>query len=158
MMNVFSVLLALLLSTSVMAKDILVSTVTSDVDSYTTKLWIVPNEDGTAQSLKMTTNDGSNPALFGPSKVKTGMVLKKVDSYDVVVLKSEDFEIDRGGHLEMEYLSNGITGSRDQKELTIEFDGATWKLYHRGEAVSRFHFTGKRILGKLVGIKRVDIR
>ncbi len=158
MMNVFSVLLALLLSTSVMAKDILVSTVTSDVDSYTTKLWIVPNEDGTAQSLKMTTNDGSNPALFGPSKVKTGMVLKKVDSYDVVVLKSEDFEIDRGGHLEMEYLSNGITGSTDKKQLTIEFDGATWKLYHRGEAVTRFHFTGKRILGKLVGIKRVDIR
>ncbi len=141
-----------------MAKDVLVSTVTSDVDSYTTKLWIVMNEDGTAQSLKMTTNDGSNPALFGPSKVKTGMVLKKVDSYEVVVLKSEDFEIDRGGHLEMEYLSNGITGSKDKKELTIEFDGATWKLYHRGVAVNRFHFTGKRILGKLVGIKRVDIR
>jgi len=115
MKNVFSLLLALLLSTSLMAKDVLVSTVTSDVDSYTTKLWIVMNEDGTAQSLKMTTNDGSNPALFGPSKVKTGMVLKKVDSYEVVVLKSEDFEIDRGGHLEMEYLSNGITGSKDKK-------------------------------------------
>ena len=58
----------------------------------------------------------------------------------------------------MEYLSNGITGSRDKKELTIEFNGTTWKLYHNGAAVNRFHFTGKRILGKLVGIKRVDIR
>lgn len=158
MKNVFSLLLAVLLTTSVMAKDILVTTVTSDVDAYTTRLWIVTNNDGSAQALKMTTNDGSNPNMFGPSKVKTGMVLKKVDQYDVVTLKSEDFETDRGGHLEMEYLSNGITGSTDKKQLTIEFDGATWKLYHRGEAVTRFHFTGKRILGKLVGIKRVDIR
>lgn len=158
MKNVFTVALALLLTQAVMAKDILISTVTSDVDSYTTYLWIVTNNDGTAQALKMTSNDGASPAMFGPSKVKTGMVLKKVDSYDVVVLKSDDFETDRGGHLDMEYLSNGITGSREKKELTIEFNGTSWKLYHRGEAVNRFHFTGKKILGKLVGIKRVDIR
>ncbi len=158
MKNVFTVVLTLLISQAIMAKDILVSTVTSDVDSLVTKLWIVTNDDGSAKALKMTSDDNTDPAIFSPSKVQAGIVLKKVDHYDVVVLKSEDFEIDRGGHLEMEYLSNGITGSTDTEELSIEFDGATWKLYYRGEAISRFHFKGKKILGKLVGIKRVEIR
>ncbi len=158
MKNVFAVVLTLLISQAVMAKDILISTVTSDVDTFTTYLWISTNDDGSAKALKMTSDDDVGPAMFGPSKVRSGIVLKKVDQYDVVVLKSDDFEIDRGGHLEMEYLSNGITGSTDTENLNIEFNGTTWKLYHRGEEVNRFHFKGKRILGKLVGIKRVEIR
>lgn len=158
MKNVFSILLTLLLTQAVMAKDILVSTVTSDVDHYITQLWVMTKNDGSASALKMTTNDGSAAKTFSPSVVKTGIVLKKVDQYDVVVIKSDDFEVDRGGHLNMEFLSNGITGSTSDKDLDIEFDGATWKLYYRGEAVSRFHFKGKKFLGKLVGIKDVIIK
>lgn len=143
---------------SAMAADVLISTVTSDTDSFTTKLWITTNEDGSAKALKMTSDDDMEPMSFGPSTVKTGIVLKKVDSYDVVVIKSSDFEVDRGGHLSLEFLSNGITGSRNSEELQIDFDGRDWKLFYEGEVVSRFHFKGRKILGKLVGIKDIVIR
>lgn len=147
-----------LLAQSVMAKDVLISTVTSDVDKVEAKLWVVTTDDGSAKELKITTNDGDGPSKFGTGSIKTGMVLKQVDDYKVVTIKSDDFEVDRGGHFELSYLTNGITGSRSSKEIEIEFDGATWKLFHNGRAASRFHFKGRKIFGKLVGIKDVEIR
>lgn len=158
MKKALSFVFAMLLTQSVMAKDILVSTATSDVDSVVAKLWLVTTDDGTATGLRLTTNDGSAPELYSPSKVARGIVLKQVDDYEVVVIKSDDFEVDRGGHLKLEFLSNGITGSRNDKDLEIEFDGRDWKLYHEGRQVNSFHFKGHKILGKLVGIKDVTIR
>lgn len=158
MKNVYGLIMAMMLSHSVMAADILISTATSDVDSVVTKLWVTTDEFGEATGLKMTFNDGTPDKSFTPAQVRSGMVLKKVDSYDVVVIKSRDFEVDRGGHLTMEYLSNGITGSRNDKELEIEFNGAGWELFHDGRDVDKFHFKGRKILGKLVGIKDVQIK
>lgn len=158
MKRALSFIFAMLLTQSVLAKDILISTASSDVDDVVAKLWLVTTEDGTTKSLKLTTNDGSAPELYAPSQVSRGIILKQVDEYEVVVIRSDDFEVDRGGHLALEFLSNGITGSRDGKELEIEFDGRDWKLFHEGVQVSSFHFKGRKFLGKLVGIKDVIIR
>ena len=159
MKNVFKgVVFAILLTQMALAKDVLIASASSDVDNIVAQLWIVTEADGSAKQLKITTNDGDAPSVYNASLIKKGVVIKKVDKYDVVVIKSDDFEVDRGGHFKMEFLSNGITGSKNHKELAIEFDGASWKLYHEGELATRFIFKGRKIFGKLVGISNVEIR
>lgn len=152
-----SVVLVMMLAQTAMARDILIASATSDVDRVVAQLWLVTDAEGTAKQLKITANDGSAASVYAATNVKQGVVIKKVDSYDVVVIKSNDFEVDRGGHFEMEFLANGITGSKSSKEIEIDFDGEKWQLFHNGRKASRFHFKGRKILGKLVGIKDVVI-
>ena len=153
-----SALIALMFTQVALAKDVLIATASSDVDSVVAQLLIVTDEDGSAKQLKISTNDGDAPSSYNAELIKQGVVVKKVDSHKVVVIKSDDFEVDRGGHFKMEFLSNGITGSKSHKELEIDFDGTTWNLYYEGRKATKFIFKGRKIFGKLVGISDVLIR
>lgn len=144
---------------SVMAKDVLLAKVSNDNDALNGRLYLVTNEDDKAVGMKLhDLSDGSTKNFSVNQLGKAGVVLKdeKGGKYKVIVLKSNDFEVDRGGHFKLDMLYNGATGKRIEADMKLDFDGTNWKLLSRGTAISRIHFYVKKVafLG-VVGIKKV---
>ncbi|MBT3584407.1 MAG: hypothetical protein HN509_05855 [Halobacteriovoraceae bacterium] len=131
--------------------------VTNDIDREVYDLAVVTNEDDHAVGLKLIDRNKSDH-YFDVSDLKGGVVLKKEGSRKVIVLRSSDFEKDRGGHFKLDFLSNGITGSRDNLDLKCQFGKEKWQVFYKGRLVSKMFFVGKTVFGKLVGIKQVIIK
>ena len=131
--------------------------VTNDDDNAYYDLYLDLDEDQNAFGLSMFDHKEQNWKIFLVNDLDKGVDLKKEGKHKVIVLKSEDFEHDRGGHFLVDYLNNGMTGKRDDFEITIDFDGTSWKVYHRGSEIKQLNFKVKKIFGKTVGIDRVEI-
>ncbi len=132
--------------------------VTNDKDNSYYDLFLELDADQNAKGLSMYDRDKDEWVQFEVRDLSNGVDLKKEGHYQVIILKSNDFEHDRGGHFLIDYLSNGITGKREDLEITIDFDGTSWKAYHRGVEIKQLDFKVKKVFGKTVGIDRVEIQ
>ncbi|MGZ3809551.1 MAG: hypothetical protein ACXVCE_15820, partial [Bacteriovorax sp.] len=95
---------------------------------------------------------------LSPLDLKTaeGMILEKRDRYNVLNLKSDNFDYDRGGNITIDTLYNGATGERKSVDIELAKDNDSWKLFKANKAISKFHVKVNRvvILGT-VGIKTI---
>lgn len=137
------------------AKDLKILTVTNNDDGVTYDLFIDANEEMKAKGLKMYDRSEKDWTNFEISNLSNGAILKEEGSYKVILLKSNDFEPDRGGHFKVDYLYNGITGSRKEMPVSIDFDGHAWKVFHNGSEIKLLDFQVKKFLGKTIGIEKV---
>ena len=126
----------------------------SDENSYF-DLYITLDEDQLAQGLKMYDREDKDWTNFQVSNLKKGVVLKQEGSHKVIILKSGDFEEDRGGHFKVDYLHNGITGARGEMPIKFDFDGTSWKVFHGGVEIKMLDFKLKKFFGKTIGIDKV---
>ncbi|MCR9205436.1 MAG: hypothetical protein NXH75_12710, partial [Halobacteriovoraceae bacterium] len=122
------------------AKDIKVLSVREVGVSTVWDLYMTVDDEMKATGLRLFDNDDKSWKNFDTSNLVKGVVLKKQSGYDVIVLKSNDFEKDRGGHFSVNYLSNGLTGSRKDFPIKIDFDGTNWEVFHAGTSISKLDF------------------
>ena len=84
-----------------------------------------------------------------------GVALRIESGYEVLKLKSADFEKDRGGNFFLNYLTSALSGARKNLPLKFDFDGTTWKVFYRGSQVKRLDFNVKKFFGRNIGIASV---
>lgn len=126
----------------------------SDENSFF-DLYIAKDEEDKAKGLKMYDRGDKEWKDFNIKNLSKGVVLKAEGEHEVIILKSNDFEEDRGGHFKVDYLHNGITGKRQDIDIKFDFDGTNWQVYHRGEKVNLLDFKLKKFFGKTIGIEKV---
>ena len=87
-----------------------------------------------------------------------GIVLEEQKSKNVVILRGLNMDAKNGGALEIDYLYNGITGSRGRFSLDINRTSNGWQLTQKGKIIKRMLFEShrKRFVGT-VGIRRIII-
>ena len=152
-MKVF--LLLFVLSLNVLAGEQYLLKATGDVDDVEGKLYIITDQGLVADKIKIQYNDGDSPDVHSTQGLKKGIVLMERDGHDVVKMQSHDFLDDRGGYFKIDYLYNGITGSRKSIEVKAQIVNNKWAVFRNGVKVNRMHFVSKKILGKAIGISKV---
>lgn len=143
-------------STNAAKSKILV--VTNDKDNAYYDLYLELDDDQNARGLSMYDRNEKKSKKFQVKDLSRGVDLRKEGKYRVIILKSGDFEKDRGGHFLVDYLSSGISGNRNKLPLTIDFDGTSWKAYHNGTEIKQLDFKVRKLFGKTIGIKKVEIQ
>ena len=110
-------------------------------------------------AIKM--DDIQNGRLFESSKfptqnVENGIVLFSAKGKEVLKLLSQNFTPVYGGLIRMNYLFNGLRGTRRNIEFDLVRAGDTWSVFQKGKAVRGFHIIKNRIrfIGE-VGIKQI---
>ena len=89
-------------------------------------------------------------------KINDGMIIEKRDNYNVLNLKSDNFDIYRGGRIVIDTLFNAISGERRMFDLELALDKDSWKLFKNQKIVSKFHVkVNKIIVMGTVGIKTI---
>lgn len=147
---------------NLMAGEVLLAKVTNDHDALDGRLYLVVDEDGKATGMRLFDLADNTSKNFHVGQLGAGGVVLKEEKggkYKVIILRSKDFEVDRGGHFTLEMLYNGATGSRISSELKVDFDGTDWKLFSKGRAITKMIFIVKKVafLG-VVGIKDVQFK
>lgn len=158
LVKVLMTFLGLILSVVISAKDLKMLEVKNTDDGTFYDLYLETDNDIRATGLKLFDRDLKEWKGFDVSDLKRGIPLKEEGRHKVLMLKSNDFEHDRGGHFKLNYLYNGITGARKEMPIKIDYNGTQWQVLHRGASVRRLDFTVKKIWGKAVGIEKVIIR
>lgn len=154
--------LSLFLSSPLFSKEVTLSITDNDDNKEVYNL--VVNVDEMTQSLKElfkdTYVDGKkirrdhlNPDAL---KTKDGVILEKRDNYNVLNLKSDNLDFERGGRITIDTLYNAMTGDRRQVDVELAKDSDTWKLFKDKKVVSKFHVrVNKVIVLGTVGIKTI---
>jgi hypothetical protein len=97
--------------------------------------------------------DNLNPLEL---KNPDGMILEKRGEHNVLSLKSDNYDHDRGGTITIDSLYNGISGERRSVDLELSKDKTSWRLFKDHKVVSKFHVKVNRvIIIGVVGIKKI---
>ncbi|MCP4914851.1 MAG: hypothetical protein GY909_17160 [Oligoflexia bacterium] len=147
-----------LLVTQAYAAQTKIFAVTNNDDNKVYDLYLETDDDDQAVGLKMYDRALKEWEAFNINNINKGAILKQSGDHKVIILRSNDFEKDRGGHFTVDYLSNGITGSRKDMEISVDFDGTTWAAFYNGDKISMLDFRVKTVFGKTVGIKKVTVK
>lgn len=150
------ILASLLVSTWAMAADQKILNIINTIENKNYDLIIEVDDSSRATGLKVYDQAMKDSKSYNMNNLKTGVVLKEQSGHKVIVLKGQSFDHDRGGDVKVDYLYNGITGSRKEMELEIQFDGKKWQVYSNGGRISNLRFKGKTVLGKVVGVASVE--
>ncbi len=160
--SIFLLIAGVLLSLNVFAYEEVLSTTDNDDNNEIYKL--VVSVDESTQTLRELFKDtyvnGSKIRrdVLDPKDLKTknGIILEKRDNYNVLNLKSDNFDYDRGGRIVIDTLYNGIKGERKFYEVELAKDQVGWKLFKNQKSVSKFHVKVNRvIIVGTVGIKNI---
>lgn len=113
-----------------------------------------------AKNLHVT--EYQNGKVFGRSvydgqKVNRGVLLLEIKSHKVLKLVSPNFTAYQGGNITLDFLYNGVTGSRGSTDFDLVRSGQDWQLYKNNRKVNLIKIIKNTKLGKDLGIKRIDV-
>ena len=157
------ILLISLMSFSSLAAELIVARITSDIDRNLTEFFIEVDSASDIHSIriKSTTPSGQIFEDFSYTAEQVlagGVVLHVRDGHKAVRLKVEkDFNIKAGGGVLLEYLYNGINGTRYSLPLKLMRNDGSFSLRKvTGEPLNRLFFRANRhrILG-IIGVREI---
>lgn len=162
----FFLLLALFTcSFTVLAEELTMATITSDIDRNTTEFLMEVDEKGDIHSIriKTTTPQGRITEDFSYTAEQVivgGVILHERDGYKAVMLKVEqDFSPATGGGVILDYLFSGISGARRFLSLKLSRTDGNFTLQKvDGGPVNRLFFRANRhpILG-IIGVREITL-
>ncbi len=155
------IFLLLTLTGNLFAKKLVLLRVSSDIDTTYATLGITVDENDILQGFYYRTfyhnnilKDEVHYAGSSVNKIyRSGLVLKKMKNWRVIILKSSNLDHKFGGRLEINFLSNGLIGSRGKSFLTLK--NSPWRVLKEGRTVKNGKVYKKSYLDKLMGIKEI---
>lgn len=145
---------------SVSAKDFQIVRATIQDESRVLNLVLELN-DRTSDIEAMRIDEVNNNRLVDtetfPVSGPTEFVLYQESDRDVINLRSDNFASHQGGDVVLDFLYNGITGSRGALNLDLSRNGDTWELRNNGKKVTSLHFVKNKKFFKVIGIKYIQV-
>lgn len=83
--------------------------------------------------------------------------LLKSDGRDVIILQCHNCDSVHGGDLGIKYLRNGLSMKYKVLNLNLQREGDEWALKHEGTKVHTLTIKPRKVLGQLVGIRKILI-
>ena len=158
MFRAFTILFSLFLAIQVHAKDITLFEVNNTSNGDKFNLVLEVNEFQEATGLKLFNLKERTWKNYNLADLNKGVALRVERGYEVIRLRSSDFEIDRGGNFELSYLVNALRGNRKVLPLMFDFDGKNWNVYseERPTPIKRLDFVVNTIFGRNIGIASIN--
>lgn len=149
--------LVLGLSIELRAGDVFLSKISTDYVSKTYDLMVVINDKKLIGGIKTKNNKKNKVKNYPVSVLDKPITLVKAVGVSLVSLKCENFATSRGCDIIIEYPSNITVGSFKKFKAKLEKQNAKWVLTKNGKAFTKMHLISRKVLGLLIGIKRIEV-
>lgn len=154
-----------IISQSAFAKEDVLATITNDQNQNVYKFIAETSEethsitalykDEYIQGKRVDRGNLSSQDLANSS----GVILEQQGAREIVNLKSDNFDLERGGRVTIDTLYNGITGERKAYELELAQSRDGWKLFKGQKAISKLHMiTNRKMFVGAVGVKEIQMK
>ncbi len=153
-----SLFLIVLMSLSFLAqaKEYKLAVITSEFDKNVTDFYLITSEANVIESVRYKTileNGGIKEDTTIPAElvIEEGAVIEEREGREAVRLELEDFSVKTGGTVKLNFLYNGITGSRSYKKMKLKFEKTKFVLNDlEGNLVTKIFLRANR--NRLVGV------
>jgi hypothetical protein len=156
--RIFLSVLFLFASLQVLGREVTLLEIISEPEGNK-KHFLTFNLDKEGDVLKINRkSSGSNQSFTVDQLNEKGVILYKTEGRDVIKLMSNSMDRIYGGHIIMTFLTNGITMTYDELDFEIVRKGDRWEaLTLKGRKINRLTLISRKILGKVIGIKKILI-
>jgi hypothetical protein len=158
-MKITMLLFTMALSLSSWASTHQVLQVLNDSDSRVVTVSVETNANGDFIYLRQVTTQGKDLISdynINETKGRNGVSLCSEGDVEVIRLKILDrFEPTHGGPFKLDYLHNGIKGSRKSVELEALREGDKWVIKLNGTIVKRANVVSNKVFGKVIGVSKI---
>lgn len=162
-MSRYIALLTFLFSFCSWAKEIQVAIITTDVLDEETVFYLDVNDDSTLQGVHYISTAGSGQITEDvynsvAEVLDDGMVLKVMEGREIVRLYMDSFDAFKGGKVRLQYLTNGVTGSRNNIFLELmKKDGEFILADLQAKKIERIFVKGNwsRLLKRWIGVESI---
>ncbi|MEI8347285.1 MAG: hypothetical protein WCG27_07445 [Pseudomonadota bacterium] len=143
----------------------LVAITSDDFPNEEIRLVLDLSEQGDIQGVRLHTYNLKGEKIkdgvpVDPQQIlEGGLTLLTKDDYKIVTLKSGSFAIHNGGEIIVDYVKNGIRGTRNNLNVELNRQGDTWKLItpEDGRTITGLHFKSDKLFNKSIGIAQIQI-
>lgn len=161
-MKLTFLILSLFLSLKAGAGETKLATITSDTDSNQAAFYLLTNAQGEIEAMRYLRTLASGQVITDETFnyeeiVHDGAVLFERDGHQVINLLVEKFSRTQGGVIRLNYLVNGVRGTRRDIRLSLQNKHGKFALYdQQGRKVNHMLVQGNhvRFIG-LVGISDI---
>lgn len=149
-------------SVTAFAGELKMAVITSEFDDDMTVFYLVVNDANIIDSIRwikykpngQVIRDATAPAT---QVIQEGVVLEERNGLEAVRLEVENFNVENGGTIRLNYLFSGVTGARKIQRLLLKKIEDNFKLSDlSGQRVNRLFLVANwsRIFG-IIGIKEI---
>lgn len=157
-------IVSLMLSLNVFSQEVVLSTTDNDDNNeiYTLVVLVDAETQSLKELYKDTYIDGTKikRSVLNPEDLtkQSGIVLEERRGYNVLNLKSNNFDYDFGGTIKIDTLYSGISGERRVYEVELAKDNGGWKLFDKSKVVTKFHVkVNRKVIIGTIGIKTFNM-
>jgi hypothetical protein len=163
-MKLIALCFALIFTAHVKANEIKLAIITSNAVTDTTEFYIETNPDGSVQAVHYISTENDGQIKDDVHKrvteiLEDGMNVKVMEGRVIVKLFLEEFNVETGGQVRLNYLVNGATGRRANMYLTLAKSNGIFVLQDEDEAIiNRVFISGNwsRLLRRWIGVSSID--
>lgn len=160
MTRTMTTIMALLISLPLYAVELKLGKITSDIDRDFTDFYLEVTEEGAVDGIRIITQKTTGQIIKDVSHpiervMQDGVLLEERNGYQVLRLQTDaKFDPSTGGEVILNYLFNGVTGTRRSMRLKLLKTAGTFQLAKlTSERVNHLHVRGNyNVLLGLVGI------
>lgn len=138
-------------------EDIFLATISTDYIKKSYDLILTLNERKLIAAIKTKDSKKNKVKTYPVSVLNKPITLVKAVGVTLVNLSCLNFATNRGCDIIIEYPSNITVGKFKKFTAKLEKHEGTWKLTKSGNPFSQMNLISRKIVGLLIGIKRIDI-
>ncbi len=161
-MKSFLSALVFIVSLSSFAKEQKIMTITNDIDGNVVSISLDPAAEQFEGFHQVeTTASGSivKEAQYDLQQLFKGPTVHFKMNREVVKIRfNPNFDTTYGGSFVFDYLSSGITGTRQSVELDLRKNGQKWEVTMKNRNASKLHVVSKRLMGNVIGISKIEVK
>lgn len=160
-MKAFFTCLLMAFSLQIFAAEIKMAVITSEFDKNFTNYFIETNDKNHIVGMRYVTvmpNGGifEDISVTAEQVLTDGAVIVERNGHLVVKLELENFSVQKGGTVILNYLYNGATGTRHIKKLSLQLINNEFVLFDKNQKINQLFLVANRVrvLG-IVGVKHI---
>lgn len=138
--------------------DIYLATISTDYIKKSYDLMISLNDRKLISAIKTRNNKKNKIKTYPVSVLNKPITLVKAVGVTLVSLACNNFGTNRGCDIKIEYPSNITLGRFKFFHAKLEKNNGQWRLTKDGKPFSKMYLVAKKLMGLLIGIKRIEVR
>lgn len=139
-------------------KDIHLATIATDYIQKSYDLMVTINDRGLITAIKTRNNKKNKIKTYPISVLDKPITLVKAVGVTLVGLTCTNFKTNQGCDIAIEYPSNITLGRFKNFQAKLEKTGGRWRLTRDGKPFDHMFLVARKLMGLLIGIKRIETK
>ena len=138
-------------------RDVFLTLISTDYTTKTYTLFVQVDKDNIITSVKIRNNKKNKMKTYSNSKLNTKMTLVKALGVSIITLSCANFNPSNGCVIGIEYPSNLMFGKYKSFHALLKKTNNKWGLWAGATNFTNMHLKSLKVIGLLVGIKKIEL-